>query len=174
MVANHKSLGWPCLVAALISIAICPGCGTPPATLELISVAREALTDARQYDSARHAEALQRLESTKVALDAAFDADVKLVEAGGIADSAGRPVRLTADWVISARKGYAIGRDALAEQRHRVETSHVTHLDNLSAGSEALDLARDLIILHSTLTGRARQFVMSLQRRLTHDGSENQ
>ncbi len=157
-----------CVLAALAVIVTTSGCGAPPATLELVSVAQKAISDASAYERDRHAETLSRLDGQSASLDAAFDADVKLIAAGGITDSTGKPIPLTAEWVISARKGYAAARDALARQRRRNQASHATHQDNLSAAVEALDLARMLIIQHSTLTGRARQFVMSLQRRFTN------
>jgi hypothetical protein len=162
------------LLAALAVLTIAAGCGAPPATLELISVGQEALAEASEYHSAQHASALEQLARTQSALDAAFDADAGLVEAGKITDPSGKPVPLTADWVISARKGYAAGREALAEQRRRLEAAHATHLDNLAAASEALELAKRLIIQHSSLAARAHQFVMSLQRRSSNDRRNDQ
>ena len=158
-----------CVLSVLTVLSVTVGCGSPPATLELVSVAQKALVDATQYQSDRHVDALQRLDESLAALDAAFDADVRLIEAGKITDLTGEPVELSADWVISARKGYAAARGAVAEQRRRLEAAHTTHLDNLAAALEALDLAKSLIIQHASLTARAKQFVMSLQRRPVHE-----
>ncbi len=158
---------------ALLGAGLFVGCGAPPATLELIGVAQKALRETSALEKERHAEELRRLESMKAALDAAFDADVKLAEAGRITDAQGRPVRLSAEWVISARKGYAAARDALSEQQQRLQAAQATHLDNLAAAAEALTLARNLILQQASLSGRARQFLMSLQRRFLREHPES-
>ena len=174
MAASHKAPKIICLLSVLIGLSFAAGCGAPPATVELISVAQKALADAAEFQSARHAEHLRQLDGTLAALDAAFDADVELAEAGKITDSTGKPVELSAEWVISARKGYAAGRDALAEQRRRLEAAHATHQDNLVAAAEALGLAKDLIIQHSSLSARAKQLLTSLQRRFINDRRQDQ
>jgi hypothetical protein len=141
------------------------GCTSPPATLELVGVAQKALADARTYQAQRHQEAMGNLVSLASSLDAAFDADVRLAAAGGIVSPDGKSVALSPEWVISARKGYAAGRDALASQRQKMDSGHAQQLDNLSAASEALDLAKALIIQSSFLNEQARQILMSLQRK---------
>ena len=152
-----------CLAAALLA-----GCGSPPSSLELIGVAQKALTDAAQYQQQRHQEAVANLDSLQGSLDAAFDADARLVESGKLADADGKPVALNAAWVISARKGYAAARDALAQQRQKAEAAHATQLDNLTAANEALDLSRGLIIQSSSISAQAKQMLMDLERRFVH------
>jgi len=169
MAENSTMAGALCLLVGLSVPFWTGGCGAPPATLELIAVAQQALSGASEMQYARHADALARLEALKKALDGGFDADAKLAEAGKILDSAGDPIPFTAEWVISARKGYAVARDALAEQRSRLEAEHRTHLDNLTAAEQALELAKTLILQQSALTGRARQFVAALARRADDD-----
>ncbi len=169
MAESSRIAGALCLLPVLSVPFWTGGCGAPPATLELIAVAQEALSGASEVQSARHADELARLETVKKALDAAFDADAKLAEAGKILDSAGDPVPFTAEWVVSARKGYAVARDALAEQRSRLEAGHRTHLDNLAAAGQALELAKTLILQQSALTGRAREFLAALARRESND-----
>ena len=107
MVASLRLRGVVALRLAAIGLSVASGCGAPPATIELISVAEQALIDARDYQSACQAEQTQQLDSALSSLDAAFDADVRLVEAGKIADATGKTIPLSAEWVISARKGYA-------------------------------------------------------------------
>lgn len=158
-----------CVLVTLLVPALSAGCGAPPAAMELIAVARKGLADASTLEKSRHAEALSRLDAQKAALDSAFDADVRLVEAAKIRDAAGKPVPLSAEWVISARRGYAAARDALAEQHRRVQAEHACHLDNLSAADEALGMASRLILQHYALAQRARQIVHSLGRRLIRE-----
>jgi hypothetical protein len=158
-----------CVLVALILPALSTGCGAPPATMELIAVARKGLADASTLEKSRHAEALSRLDAQKAALDSAFDADARLVEAGKIQDAAGKPLPLSAEWVISARRGYAAARDALAQQRRRLETENASHLDNLSAADEALAMAGRLILQHYALAGQARQIIHALGRRLIRE-----
>ena len=150
------------LLAMLAALA---GCTSPPATLELVGVAQKALADAQAYQTQRHQEAMGNLESLASSMDAAFDADVRLAAAGGIVGADGKSVALSPEWVISARKGYAAGRDALAAQRQKMESGHAQQLDNLSAAGEALDLAKALIIQSSFLNEQARQILLSLQRK---------
>ena len=158
-----------CVLVALIVPALSAGCGAPPATMELIAVARQGLADASTLEKSRHTEAVGRLDALKAALDSAFDADARLVEAGKIQDAADKPVPLSAEWVISARRGYAAARDALAQQRRRLEAEHACHLDNLSAADEALEMAGRLILQHYALAGQARQIIHALGRRLIRE-----
>ena len=153
-----------------VTLGLVPvGCTAPPATVELIAVARKALTDAAALEGNRLAQSVQGLDEQAAALDAAFDADVRMVEAGKLADAEGEPVALTAEWVISARKGYAAARSALADQRRRMEAQHAACLDNLAAGGEALDLATQLILQQYALSQRAMRLVGALERRLSDE-----
>lgn len=155
-------------LAAGLAAVVAPGCSAPPATLELIAVARQGLAHAEAAEAEHHAQAAARLDTRRAALDAAFDADVRLVAAGRIRGEGGAPVELTPDWVISARKGYAAARDALADHARRAEADHAVRLDNLRAADEALDLAADLILRRQNLTARARRLIMNLHRRSIH------
>lgn len=144
-------------------------CSAPPATMELVTVAQKALRDAQSLEQDRHQESLARLGELESAMDAAFDADARLVEAGRIPGSDGQPLPLSAEWVISARKGYAAGRWALALQRSRNEQQHATHLDNLVAADEALGLAGQLILQQYALSESARQVILAAQRRFIRE-----
>jgi len=168
MAARRSRIRAACL-AALLGGMVAGGCGAPPATLELIDVARKALSGASAYETDRHADALKRLDAQASALDAAFDADVRLAEAGKITNAAGEPVRLTGAWVISARTGYAAARDAVAEQHRRLQAAHDTHLDNLQAAADALDLASRLILQQYALTAPGRQALEALRRRFARE-----
>ncbi len=161
---TFRPLRLACLLACLLA-----GCRAPPATVELIAVAEKALTGAADFQAAQHADQLRQLDAQMAALDAAFDADARLAEAGKIINPSGEPVKLTADWVVSARKGYAVAASALAQQRCGLEAAHATARDNLAAASEALELARELILEHSSLSGRAKQLLTSMQRRFAND-----
>ena len=169
MAGRRRALIPWCVLVALIVPALSAGCGAPPATMELIAVARQGLADTSTLEKSRHAEAVGRLDALKAALDSAFDADARLIEAGKIQDAAGKPVPLSAEWVISARRGYAAARDALAQQHRHLEAEHACHLDNLSAADEALAMAGTLILQHYALTGRARQIIHALGRRLIRE-----
>ena len=117
----------------------------------------------------RHEVEVQRLATQAAALDAAFDADVKLAAAGAICDAEGKPVELTPEWVISARKGYAAGRDILADEVRTAEATHRTGQDNLAAADEALEMATELTVWQSDLSERFKQHLMTVQRSLIHD-----
>lgn len=154
------------LAAALMGLAPATGCQPAPATLELIAVTQKALTDAAEAEKENNAELHRRLADSQAALDAAFDADVRLAETGKIAGPASQPVALSAEWVISARKGYAAARDALTEDARRADAVHATRLDNLSAAGEALDMANRLTVLQYSVSERTKELLLTLQRRL--------
>lgn len=155
------------LLLPLVALVL-PACQAPTATLDLLSVARQGLADARDAQTALHEQHLQQLAARQKALDAAFDADVRLVAAGQLQTPDGQPVDLTAAWVIDARKGYAAARDILASQARQAASVHATHLDNLNASAEAIDLAEQLITLQWSVAEPLRQQFMNLRRRLFH------
>ncbi len=160
-----RHVRWILPVAAL-AMAI-GGCGAAPAALELIAQAQKGLDQARRAQQAQHEQIVAQMESQSVALDDAFDRDVRLVEAGKITDSSGRPVEFDAEWVISARRGYAAARDVLGEQINRQQASHEDDADNLDAADEALEMAAELIVYQSSLTGRLKQRLLDIYGRLT-------
>lgn len=149
-------------------IAACPlaGCSAPSTTLDLITVARMGIKSAGETQAANHAELLQHYDTQAHALDNAFDTDVRLVESGQILDSQGNPLKLTAEWVISARKGYAAARGIIADRKRSSEAAHAVNIDNLNAADEALDMASQLIVQQSSLTQKLRQHLINIQRRL--------
>jgi len=117
--ASRRMVSLALCLAVAAAGALFAGCAAPPATVELVNVARQALADASELADARRADDLARLDELAGALDAGFDADVRLVAAGGLIGPDGQPVGLSPEWVISARKGYAAARGALADQRGR-------------------------------------------------------
>lgn len=155
-----------CVLAAAATLLL-TGCAAPPATLELITVARRALAEAKDAQIAQHEALVQQLEAQQGALDAAFDADVKLVAAGGITDATSQPVALSPQWVISARKGYIAARDELGLQIRSVEAVHAIRQDNLSAADDALDMASQLIVAQWNIAERLKTVLLTAQRRIT-------
>ena len=151
-------------LAILLVCTVPSGCTAPAATLELIAAARKGITFATEDAAARQEEAISRLQAQTAALDAAFDADVRLVAAGQLADTDGKALALTAEWVISARKGYAAARGILAEQARSSEAAHAAAMDNLAAADESLDMAAQLIVSHWDAAERIKQHVLSLQK----------
>ena len=149
-----------------ISCLLCllAGCTPPAATLELIAVARAGLADAKAAGRESHEALMRQFVQQQAALDAAFDADVHLAEAGTLRDAQGNPVAMDGRWVIAARKGYVAARDAVARQAVAAQAVHATRQDNLAAADEALQMARDLIVEQQGLNLRTRQYLMSLQK----------
>jgi hypothetical protein len=149
--------------------AMLAGCGAPTATLDLISVARRGLVDAREAELQRSEEMTRRVETQMDALGDAFDTDVRLVSAGEVTGADGKPVELSADWVISARKGYAAAQRMLLQQALADQADHLQRLDNLSAADEALQMAGGLIIRQAAVSQRARNVLTQLHRRIIND-----
>jgi uncharacterized protein YciI len=144
------------------------GCQAPTATLDLLTVAQQGLADARAAQQTLHDQQLQQFQAQQQTLDAAFDADVRLVAAGQLTDADGRPVELDPEWIISARKGYSAARDILAQQARQADAAHTIHMDNLDAAAEAIHLAEQLITLQWSLAEPLRQQFVNLRRRLFH------
>ena len=152
------------LLAALCLLSPLAGCEAPPATMELIAVARTGLAGAGEAEDQRHEQEQAHLAAQAAALDAAFDADVRLAAAGELTGADGERVALDAEWVISARKGYAAARDLLADEARAAEREHATRADNLRASDEALEMAQELIAERWAVGARVRRTVMNLFR----------
>ncbi len=155
------------LLLALAALLLV-GCQAPTATLDLLTVARHGLADARTAQQTLRNQQLQHLQAQQQALDAAFDADVQRVAAGRLENTDGEPLTLTPEWVISARRGYSAARDLLAQQARQADAVHHIHMDNLNAATEAIDLAEQLITLQWSLAEPLRQQFVNLRRRLFH------
>src|SRR5690606_18543996 len=75
-------------------------------------------------------------------LDAAFDADARAI---GTAD---------AEWIIEARRAYALALDALHAQKAASDEADRVTRSNLAATLEALDQLERLVRLPLAVTGR--------------------
>jgi hypothetical protein len=150
---------WRVVLTVLILLCLISqlGCSAPTATTGLIAQGQRGLSDARHAQQRIHARYCVSHQSQLHALDDAFDADVKLVAAGQIAGDDGKPIPLSADWVIAARRGYALARDTLATQFASETQAHAIQLDNLAAASEALRLANELTVLQWNVSARIKQ-----------------
>jgi len=155
-------------VACLAAVLAVGGCAPPAATLELIAVARAGLADAKASQQQSHDARMLQFAQQQAALDAAFDTDVRLAEAGELRDAQGNPVAMDGRWVIGARKGYVAARDAVAQQARSAQAVHATRQDNLAAADEALQMARTLIIEQQGMSIRMRQYLNN-QRQVTSD-----
>jgi hypothetical protein len=132
------------------------------------------VTQARAAQQAQHEEIQSRMQERTAQLDDAFDADVKLAGAGLLrkpmaatapADSS-QVVSFTPEWVISARRGYAAARDAMARDARNEEIAHAVRMDNLAASDEALDMATQLIVRQWNLGQKLESSMLALQRML--------
>ncbi|MFP4140113.1 MAG: hypothetical protein ACLFVY_06075 [Phycisphaerae bacterium] len=155
--------GW--MLCAVLPVLLA-GCGAPTATLDLISVARRGLADARSAELQRSEEMTRRVESQMDALGEAFDTDVRLVSAGEVTGADGKPVALSPEWVISARKGYAAAQRMLVQQTLTDQADHLQRLDNLAAADEALQMATGLIVRRAAVSQRVRNVLMDLHGRM--------
>jgi hypothetical protein len=158
-----------CCGIALAAIVAASGCSAPTATLDLLTVARKGVQFARLREQQQHADARQRFNELAASLDQAFDADVRLAASGQLRNAGGQAVSLTPEWVISARKGYAAARDAVASQARTAETQHAMSMDNLDAADEALDMASQLTVRQWQISEQVRQTLINSQRRLLHE-----
>ncbi len=157
----------PAGLKALLVLAIAGllgGCTAAPANLELISVARVGLAQAASFQQAQQQALDAGFDAQQQALDAGFDADVRRVAAGELRRPDGSGVELSAEWVISARRGYAAARDALADARRQNQAQAVLAADNLAAADEALHLAAGLILQQHRLSQHLRRALLEPHR----------
>ena len=153
---------WVWILLLLVAVFLCGGCTAPTATVDLIAVGQAGLASAKESQLQNHDDLVKRYNAQLAALDAAFDSDVKLAAAGGIKDSKGEPIVLTADWVISARRGYTAARNILTQQMQEIQTAHTTQLDNIKAADEALDMAAQLTVMQWNISEQFKQQFMKL------------
>src|SRR5580765_2331590 len=90
-----------CFIVIVASLMNC-GCSTYTASqMALATQARKGVAIWSARESARDDEVKQAYAARRKTLDQAFDADVRL------------QINPSADWIIEARKAYAIGVDAI-------------------------------------------------------------
>lgn len=149
------------LAALMVLVVLCLisqlGCSAPTATTGLIAQGQHGLSDARHEQQRTYARYCASHQMQLRALDDAFDADVRLVAAGQLTGEDDHPIPLSADWVIAARRGYALARDTLAKQFASETHAHTIQLDNLAAATEALRLANELTVLQWNVSARIKQ-----------------
>ncbi|MGC9455380.1 MAG: hypothetical protein ACP5HU_11025 [Phycisphaerae bacterium] len=159
------------LLLLTVFLAASAGCHQT-AAVDLIAVAREGLADARLAEQQHHERYIRQLTRQMQALDDAFDADVRLAAAGQITNADGEPVALTADWVISARKGYTAAREIIAQQMLSADRAHAVRMDNLSAADEALEMACDLLLRQAAIAEPIRRTLLEAHGRWIDDRPE--
>ena len=116
---------------ALLALLASSGCATfTRAEMELVTQARRGIELVSQHDEQRDraVEELARLRREK--LDAAFDEHVRERAAQETLDP---------DWVIEARRAYAVALDAYARSQSANERSALVRKQNLAAINASLD-----------------------------------
>ncbi|MBN1942718.1 MAG: hypothetical protein JW849_05420 [Phycisphaerae bacterium] len=149
-----------------------PGCASPTATVDLIGVAKKSLAATATTQQQSHERLVGQYQAQQAALDAAFDADVRLAAAGQLKNARGEPVELSADWIVSARKGYAVARDLLAEQIRKETETHAVEQDNIAAAVEALQMAEELTVLQWNVSERFKQQFLKLTQQKEADNGK--
>ena len=129
MRVHQKQFLLPVLLLPVLLLAG-GGCSAAgDAKADLIAVSRAGLASVGRSVEARGSVIERYQAEQRKRLDAAFDADTAQAAADG---------RLTAEYVATARRAYAIGNDALAAQRELSQQVTRTDLGNLSAIDAAL------------------------------------
>jgi hypothetical protein len=152
------------LTLAAVILPGLAGCASPSATLELIAMGQAGLASARSAQKQHQNDINKYHQAQLEALDAAFDNDVRLAEAGQIKSLDGETIKLSADWVISARKGYAAARNILTGQMLANQAVNAIEMDNIDAAAEALDLAAKITVLQWNLGERIKQQFLKITR----------
>jgi hypothetical protein len=151
------------LTLAIISSMMLVGCTPPVATLDLIAQGSKALDMAAAAQVSDAQEVMEGNTAKSKLLDAQFDADVQNCAAGKIIGADGKPVAFSAQWVIDARKGYAIGKATIAADTMNLKETVATRLDNISAGKDALNMASKIIILQQNLGDNMTGWMITAQ-----------
>ena len=122
--------------------------------VDLIGVAKKSLASAATAQQQSHDLIVRQYQAQQSALDTAFDADVRLAAAGGLKNAKGEPITLSADWIISARKGYTAARELLAEQIRQEQETHAVELD----------MAKELTILQWNVGEQIKQKFLKMSQ----------
>jgi hypothetical protein len=118
----------PLILLALLAI---PGCATfTRAEMDLVAQTRRGIEIIANNDQQRDAAVAELARLRREKLDDAFDADVR--------DRATQE-SLDPDWVIEARRAYAVAIDAYAKAQAMSERSAQVRKQNLVAINAALD-----------------------------------
>ena len=122
----------------LLALPLLAGCATwNDAQLGLLAQARKGVTLVATSDAQRDGAALELARLRRQRLDEAFDADVRAREL------------IDAEWVIDARKAYAIALDAYAKAQANDEANSQRRRDNLASIDAALKRMQWLISIQS-------------------------
>ena len=123
-------------VAAVAVMHVLTGCAPyVEAQQALVNQSQHGLERVRQAYADRTAMLQRHHAQQRERLDAAFDADVR-----------GRET-LEAEWVIEARRAYAVGIDALHAQQRATDAATDATNDNLAAVEQALNQLELLVKL---------------------------
>jgi hypothetical protein len=126
---KQRSLFMPGVLA--LASGFCCGCTTfTRAEMDLVTQTQRGVTLVAQHDDQRDRAVAELARLRRAQLDEAFDADVR--------DRATQET-LDPEWVIEARRAYAVALDAHAKARAANERSAAARRLNLAAINAALD-----------------------------------
>ena len=112
---------------SLIILFAASGCASWTQTqIDLVTQARKGVANLAQASEHRRDASEQLMKLRRERLDAAFDEDAR------------NQIDLSADWVIDARKAYAVGLDSFAKQQAANESALGAEKSNLAAVDAAL------------------------------------
>lgn len=121
------------LAPVVLALTTAFGCGCTTFTgaeMDLVTQARRGIAHVAQHDDQRDRAVAELARLRREKLDDAFDADVR--------DRATQET-LDPEWVIDARRAYAVGIDAYTKAQAASERSAAARKQNLAAIDAALD-----------------------------------
>jgi hypothetical protein len=122
------------LLTGFVMVFVCGGCSSYTATqMRLVEQARKGVAIWQTRETAKDDEVRSAYAAKRKALDQAFDADIQQQQT------------LTAQWVVEARKAYAVGLNALAQNQAIALANNDAAKRDAAATDEAL--ARLLALL---------------------------
>lgn len=158
------------LIAAVVfSMA---GCAPPAATIMLTQQGIKGLELAKADVSELSSKLADQYAKQDASLDNAFDQDVKACEAGLIKDKDGKPVPLSAAWVIDSRKLYAQAKSIVASNRVDLQNALGQRLDNITAAQRALQNAMTLIVMQQNMDQNVKGLVLDTAQKAALKGGQ--
>ena len=157
----------------LLAIICVPGCFDRNSDLELISIAQQGIVSAQRNNTKTHTQLINSYKLAKANLAIGFDNDVKLIEAGKILDSEGKPLGLNSQWIISSRKGYAKALEILDKSIEEENRFYIESLDNLSAASQALELIKKRILSSQKWESKTKLLISNIVERKSSNAKNN-
>lgn len=135
---NPDSIRLVLVIATLFMLLLfmITGCESPPSVSPLLRASNQAMAREVAYLQTDKSRDTERMRQSRLAIDAAFDADLDLATQNN---------QLTAEWVRDAMVVYVPAREALVRHEATLHHERSQRIDNLNTAVQAQQRALQLL-----------------------------